>query len=269
MPNNIKFTTDEVDNTLKIRNARISTGGAEAGETRKTGFFNCVTPPVNGYVLYVKKPESIVESGIVLAYSAHNPSSYRDDLGWDIVWDMSGNGRDGSLMNGVIYSDNGFYFSGSDEYIYIQPSTFQFTSVSFWMKTSTNSTESEILSGFFNMGGVVGNIAIQSGYLCATRGEKRRFISKTVNDSEWHFIHMNMVTNLDPQMYIDGDLSTFDTNVSNDRASDEPLIGCRRLSGTYGLFYEGHVSEVYFYNRILSSVEITQNYMGTKKNYGL
>ena len=56
-PNKIKYSTLTVPNTIKARNFVLGiNSGVSYGPTSSTGFWNGITPPENGYTLYINKP---------------------------------------------------------------------------------------------------------------------------------------------------------------------------------------------------------------------
>jgi len=207
---------------------------------------------------------NIITDGLVLALDAANPRSYP---GTGTSWnDLSGNGNNGTLVNGPTFnSDNNgsIVFDGVDDYINISNIPSDFNSASGIFKTTSTSLEMILLAGFFNSSSQT-CLGIQStgsdGYLVITRGSgKRRYTSKVINDGKWHHFHVNREELDDFQLYVDGELSTFDTNVSNDRLSSRFLIAARYLSA-YTLNLQGSISSILSYNRILQNNEILQNY---------
>ena len=55
MPNPIKYNSLTEDNALNIGNFWIGTGDVDKGPTSTTGYYNGITPPPNGYAIYVHK----------------------------------------------------------------------------------------------------------------------------------------------------------------------------------------------------------------------
>lgn len=104
---------------------------------------------------------SIVRDGLVLHLDAANVKSYS---GSGTVWnDLSGNGNDGTLTNGPLYSagNNGYFtFDGSNDFISTNNYSLDFGTDSFtlaiWFKTSNNTQRGKIInkgqSGSFPVG---------------------------------------------------------------------------------------------------------------------
>jgi hypothetical protein len=67
MPNPIKYTAGTESLALKKGNFYIGTGDVEKGPTSKTGYYAGITPPTNGYTIYLNKatqgPSIYVASG--------------------------------------------------------------------------------------------------------------------------------------------------------------------------------------------------------------
>ena len=55
MPNPIKYNSSTETNALNVGNFWIGTGDVDKGPTSTTGYYNGITPPPNGYTIYVHK----------------------------------------------------------------------------------------------------------------------------------------------------------------------------------------------------------------------
>jgi hypothetical protein len=69
MPNPIKYTTGTETDALVKGNFRIGTGDVGKGPTSTTGYYNGITPPSEGYTIYLNK-----ETGGPSIYTASNDS---------------------------------------------------------------------------------------------------------------------------------------------------------------------------------------------------
>jgi hypothetical protein len=69
MPNSIKYSTDAQTLALKKGNFWVGTGDVDKGPTSNTGYWNGITPPANGYTIYLNKV-----SGGPSIYVANNDS---------------------------------------------------------------------------------------------------------------------------------------------------------------------------------------------------
>jgi hypothetical protein len=213
---------------------------------------------------------NLVRDGLVMYLDAANPKSYP---GSGTQWnDLTGGGNNGTLVNGPTFDSGNagsIQFDGVNDYIQISETTFDYSSISGWIKTTTTSSEQNIISGFMIAEGTIrGNIGIQSGYLVWTRGTPRRYTLMQVNDGDWHHFHLNKNSITDFNMYIDGELSNFDSTVSNVRLSERVAIGCRFISGAPSLFFDGNISKLSVYNRVLEEGEIIQNFNSSRGRFG-
>ena len=212
----------------------------------------------------------IVTDGLVLCLDAGNPNSY--PVSGNTWKDLSRGRNNGTLVNGPTFSGaNGgsLVFDGVNDYVDCG-SNKEYIAISGWIKTTTLSSEQCIVSGFMrSTDNVYGNVGIQNGNLVWTRPNKRRYTLKLVNDGVWHHFHVYKDLTNNFIMYIDGIESPFNTSVGSNRTSDVSVIGARKLSGVYSLFFEGDISNVLIYNRILTETEILQNYNATKGRFGL
>lgn len=114
---NLKNTT--VNDTgylqLPVGTTAQRPGSPVNGDMRFNSQFKVVEQYIDGAWKYMPP---IVESGLVLHLDAAEPASYP---GSGTAWtDLSGNGNDGTLLNGTTYSNNNggvFTFDGVNDYI--------------------------------------------------------------------------------------------------------------------------------------------------------
>jgi len=203
--------------------------------------------------------------------------------------DMSGNSIHGELVNNPTFdSDNlgSLAFDGVDDYIHITNNATNFIinnniqSTSFWIKT-TVSIEQTILGGVINIptNSYNGNIMMApNGRIGVVYGQSsntnQKTSTSTINDGTWKFITIvdtdfSGTSNSRLSIYINGTPESLVINgLTSARISNEVAIG-RRVYQDLGLFFNGNISGVQFYNRALASDEILQNYNATKSRYGL
>lgn len=219
----------------------------------------------------------IVKDGLVLHLDAANKKSYP---GSGTTWsDLSGNGNDGTLVNGVGYdsANNGsMVFDGVND---LTTGTLPFTgnvssfSVSVWTKAiSRNGTYSGIiqLDGTDTNGHVGGIIISFSGSDTALRirhwndgGTNYSWTSNPIGN--WK----NFVL-----VVSDNQIKGYD-NTRN--VVDSSFTNGFDFSGNYRIgqytyltnYYEGLTSNVQVYNRALSEAEIQQNFEALRGRYGI
>jgi hypothetical protein len=218
-----------------------------------------------------------VTNGLQLYYNAGTNSSYVGS-GTSIT-DLSSNGYSGVLTNGVgfnnIDADGAFTFDGSNDYIDTNQSlSSEEFSVGAWFKTSAAGVKmilsKETSAGnpwnyriWLNGGTIVADISQVS-----TQSSLSSPLS-TYNNGQWYYV---MFTRNDSnwKLYVNGieinsKVDNFTGTIQN---SQEVWFGrSAYLGGSYP--YNGSLGEMMIYNRVLSSVEILQNYNATKTRYSL
>jgi Concanavalin A-like lectin/glucanases superfamily len=193
-----------------------------------------------------------------------------DESGGTTAADASGNGNNGTLVNGPVWTagkvNSALAFNGSNSYVSVPyAASLNATSaitLSAWVKT-TSTVRGDIVSRFsgspFPGYALVasGNCAVgqvgmwvgdnTSGYVCSPG---------MINDGGWHLV-TGTYDGTTVRVYIDGALSNsgIRTNGLNN-ASTGPTIGAYNMSGTVGGFFNGSIDGVRIYNRALSATEV-------------
>jgi len=247
-----------------------------------------------------------VTSGLVLYLDAANARSYpKSGTTW---FDRSGNGNNGTLVNGVGYSASNYgslSFDGVDDYSSHPYSSLldlgtQFT-ISSFIKFNNLSTISPIFTApnvntgvftegymfYYNTGTIYGvntnTLRLQFGQnnwawnLYASNGI-------TITDNNWHFVSVT-ASNLNTSnptitFYIDGNsiTGTFWNASSKAAIRYSSNINSPRVASIFypsspsydGPYYgNNNISQTSIYNRALSASEIKQNYDVFKGRYGL
>ena len=210
----------------------------------------------------------IITTNLVLHLDASNSSSYS---GSGTTWtDLTGNGYNGTLINGVTYNsgDGGYLdFDGSNDRVdfssYVQPAHTSSTSFTWfiWVYPSETNTD-DVIMGNRNV----------SGSNKWTKLTPRRF--------EWNYPdHLdgtgtNVTTNQWQNICITKNGSSFtyykngssiDTVTSSASKDSNPFY----LGGdpVYGEYTNCRISIVAVYDAALSASEVLQNYNATKSNY--
>jgi len=285
MGNNIKFTTDNTPGALSKGNARINVNNEYLGPSYRNGFFNGKTPPSGGYTFYQKKENSIVEDGLVFAIDASNPSSYRPDLGLDVIWDLSGNENHGNLVNGVSYdsgNSGSLVFDGVNDYINIDndiQDMEDFTIFNWIYKSDWNESGRQDWIGIeedWSLGGDKVTLMYDSGgEISHSRGQAGGIImTGYINSSYVGWMNVTLkqkrtsTTNVNLTMYINDQIvSTKSGDYENIVPSYELNIGA--FSPTYNYYFNGKISSILIYNRSLTESEILQNFNTTKSKFGM
>lgn len=206
--------------------------------------------------------QGIIKDGLKLWLDASNPASYP---GSGTVWnDLSGNGNNGTLINGVAYSGaNGgvMSFDGVNDKvtgsILVPSRTF---SVSFWIKSSGNLNYNQ---GIWVGTGYWGGFTIHAGsgglaWVGITTANRISSIPN-VYDLNWN----NLVFTFDngtAKLYKNNSLLTSATLTN---PTDTNLLNYS-LESLFGL-----CNDFIIYSRALTPAEISQNFEVTRYKYGI
>lgn len=220
------------------------------------------------------RPISIITDGLKLYLDAGQTTSYP---GTGTVWtDISGNGKNGTLINGPTYSsaNNGsIVFDGTNDNVSVSGLTAYGSTnahtYAAWVKPSylaynynwvinngstTNGTSLIISSskvGFFYQGGSA--VVFSSGTLII---------------NNWYYITATYNGSNTVKFYINGVAAGVSSISGSWSATNTyPNIGTWYNGSQYP--YTGNISNVQIYNRALSDAEITQNYNTLKSRFGL
>ena len=227
----------------------------------------------------------LVTDGLVLALDAGNSKSYP---GSGTTWtDLSGNGNNGTLVNGVGYnSDNrgSLVFDGSNDYVskssWTNPPTTVF-SIGCWVKFSDNLNNRYVLSFGRDAGGpFLGGLAlfaygfnVVADQLFFECGSAVGRVSSGIVPSLNVWYHLTVTADgTNTRFYLNAELKNTSSQGGGGIASNPTLsVGSYvSSSGTPGvLFHSGNIAQVSIYNRALSAAEVSQNYEALKGRYGL
>jgi hypothetical protein len=205
----------------------------------------------------------VVESGLVLALDAANRKSYP---GSGTTWtDLSGNGNNGTLVNGVGYnSGNGgsLVFDGSNDYV--QFSSVSVRTICFWGRMDADIPD---------LAGLVCTSATTDGALRTSPARTFR-TSPDANDFHNGFVSSFMINGVS-NLSNDGSGGLV---IPNGRTLQQDFyvgaIGNARnlstISHTFmGRVYKGRVYAVYLYNRVLTNNELLQNFNATRGRFSI
>jgi len=242
---------------------------------------------IRGRDVRLYEQTGIVRSGLIL----HLDASIFNTVTYGATWfDISGNGNNGTMVNGPTYnSGNGgsVVFDGVNDYISLtyQTSPFRQTSqitYSFWTYkniTGQLSVMGTSVSGGGGTGAVYfGNDTAISFYWCPSNPVSDRQITGTISNTlnNWnHFTFTMIYATGTYQWYQNGSpvtstlsnsVTTFTPTTSFNQNINDYVGGWYVNSPTY---YSGNISQVQIYNRALSAAEVLHNYNVTKGRFGL
>ena len=220
----------------------------------------------------------IVEDGLVLYLDAANPRSYP---GSGTVWnDMSGNGNNGTLKNGVGHDslfEGRMIFDGGNDYVDLGLNNLSLSQATFSVVVQNPESGGCFSKGIVNQT----EVGITFGYSPLLVVARPYFYSGQLTypisniTTNVFFIDYTVVSNGVTKLYINGE-------VVAQRNIPEPL----RFSGTYSnktentlpLVMNYHQNSNYsnceqfctkLYNRALSEAEVKQNFEATRARYGI
>jgi hypothetical protein len=251
-----------------ITNKEGTGGPTIAGITTvdSTGFMK--VPVGDTRTRLVNDYENIVTDGLVLHLDAGRAESFGGD---GTTWrDLSGNGNNGTLVNGVGFTvDDGgsLEFDGVNDYVtlsssQIAPGTGAFT-WNFWVKLNDLSNYSILFSGTgsnSSYGVILANYPV--GYGLAYYANGLQIIDSPRSFASWCYVTFVGNGGADGSRNVKlygntiqvGSTYTYNYNFT----STTPIIGANH-SALHELM-RGNISNVSYYNRALTAAEIQQNY---------
>jgi hypothetical protein len=219
---------------------------------------------------YFHSPQ-IVKDGLVLLLDAANTKSYP---GSGTTWfDRSGNGNNGTLVNGPTFSSgNGgsIVFDGVNDVVSTSNNSLfeNQGAVSIWVSRSGNNSSQRLIR---RLGANTNRfyLFINQGSVSGVRGgNDERNTSFTFSVNQWiHIVWQWRLSDTLQQIYINGNLNYNGTYVPAVSGGDA-TFGVAQAEGVE-TWFGGNVANVQVYNRILTASEILQNYNATKGRFGL
>lgn len=222
---------------------------------------------------------NIVRDGLVLHLDAANPKSYP---GSGTVWtDLSGNGNNGTLINGVGFSSelNGcLTFNGSNQYVslttvpQIAQSIYSSTVEIIAYRNRTNAFEV-----MFGGGGQSSNAGFYFGFR-STSGNNFMYAyfsndqdgaTPSTNVAWNHYVATYNVSNGSRFRYFNSSLlsPSQSSGVTNTSANRFSIGAFQDTTAQY--FFQGKIASVKIYNRSLTVNEIRQNFEAVRGRYGI
>ena len=210
----------------------------------------------------------IVTDGLVLCLDAANPLSYP---GSGNTWtDLSGNGNNGTLVNGPAYSSaNGgiLSFDGVNDRIECGTFSVSFLTVSTWVYKTTSTSNQGICRK--QNGWAVSNY---QGVLQVAPGTAWQFFNTgyTIPLNTWvNIVYTYSGTGAtgSQAVYINGS-SIYSTSAGSGAIS----ANANQVRVGYddnNWFWNGRIAQTQIYNKALTSQQILDNYRATKGRFGL
>jgi hypothetical protein len=220
---------------------------------------------------------NVIDDGLVLALDAGNHISYP---GSGTVWtDLSGQGNNGTLVNGVGYSNETggtLVFDGVNDHVdmgdkFNTPAG----TISFWIKLTNSiavpSSQNQRPWGkngdFEGRWGGSANTTQNASYSVDIAGTANSLtIQNSWSNNIWYNVTLTYNSSANTsQIYVQGILDTTGTAGNPSALSGIFYIGRSSAGGNIN----GNISQFTVYNRALTASEVLQNYTATKGRYGL
>jgi hypothetical protein len=217
---------------------------------------------------------NIVTNGLMLALDASNPKSYpRSGTTW---FDLSGRNNHFNIVNGTTFNSGGWFtFDGSDDYM--NNTSFSTTGLTnaascvIWMKPNVSQNDSTY-NGLFSYGprecnGTTFLMSMNNSLGPTMAKWCDDFTSPSTNMSSTSWWDYTLIVNgSSVNFYLNGNPAGNGNVGTNNFQPGTAAIGSTDL---YGRLYRGDIAAVYYYNRVLSLSEMTQNYQALKTRFAL
>jgi len=182
--------------------------------------------------------------------------------------DLSGNDNNATLYNAPLFVTNSFDFNGTDEYAQVSSVTTDLVSSDFTLSAliKGGTQDHKSILSFNTSGGSNRQLWMVRNAGMGVYDSGNWYIgSIDVDNDKWHYVvatYDYSTRNL--KTYTDGvnDLNTTTGNTINVQASDTANIGMEYDGGTATDFFNGKISKIKVYNKVLSQDEVSQNYYG-------
>jgi len=223
----------------------------------------------------------ISTNGLVLALDAGNRLSY---VSGSTLWnDISNNNNNGTLINGPTFNTaNGgsIVFDGVDDYGKIPYSNLwnynnNITLEAWVMVTSTSSNYLGIFGTFDNRNPYTGfNFSSDAGsnklaFLVGNTTGGAYYVKQnnTYNLNTWYHL-VGVINNGTSRLYVNGVLQDDSTSTPVSSPIGPFMMG-RFYEDVNNFYFPGRIAVGRFYNKVLSTLEVLQNFNAQKSRFGL
>jgi hypothetical protein len=222
----------------------------------------------------------VYNNSLVLNLDAGNANSYP---GTGTTWFDLATSTNGTLVNSPTFNSNQFTFNGSNQFVnFGNTNNIGTDSVTLaaWIKTTSNQDYAGIVGkafygdklGRFSLhtrsGGKLG--IITQGLLNGSPSNIEVTSTQNINTGNWVFVVGVIDRSYGNKLYINGVLdgvSTRNTTSDNWITTDNFTIGF--YNGNAGGYFNGSISNVLMYRKVLSDSEIINLYNLTRGRFGL
>ena len=218
----------------------------------------------------------ISSNNLKLYLDASNANSY---AGSGTTWtDLSGNGNHGTLINGPTYSSGTFVLDGTDDYISVPYSQFNFnTSTIIYVAklASTPNSRNTIFSQYYGGNGAQfewgSDGGLRSNFRQNAAGTPENDApngGSQISTNTIYHVAVTYNTGGVIRHYKNGLFLGQSTNASQTDVNGGNVLTIGRNSSA-GLNFKGTIYMFAIYNRVLHSAEIIANYYGLKNRFNI
>jgi hypothetical protein len=209
---------------------------------------------------------SIITNGLILHWDSADKNSYPGT--GTTIYDLSGNGNNGTLYNGVGYNQtNGgvLTFDGADDYVGTN-------------SPSLPSTNNTVMGAARYSGGTRGRMinATSNNWLigCWNNSTENYYaegwvspVQNGANDTNWRIV--TALGNVSGDSYASYTNNILTGGPNNGGSQGPAGITVGKIGYANSEYSTGEFSFVLVYNRVLTTTEMTQNYNALKSRFGL
>lgn len=209
---------------------------------------------------------NIVTSGLVMCLDAANPRSYS---GSGTAWyDVSGGGYTATLVNAPTYNTSGYFVFTGTQYVTV-------TNPLYASQTATNQTWT--VSAWINIDDTTNQILINFGiglYLSAGTNTSLLYLNSGANDYYtyggdigglgWKYVTFRF-NNANGARTIYSNATDITTSGPNNTSTPTGLNATNTIANNL----RGNLAKLEIYNRMLTDIEVTQNFNASRGRYGL
>lgn len=211
---------------------------------------------------------NIITDGLILALDAANPTSY---ISGSTAWnDLSGNGYNGTLVNGPTFSTDAggaIVFDGTDDYVSSNQvgSSSQF-SYEIFLK-ATNIAKDQMYIGYSAITSHYVRINGSRAFLSVNANGQRTLQHNQILQNNQFYHIISIYNGVQLKIYVNNDLTS--GAVINQTLSGWGTDRIGRWRDVDQRSFVGNIYLLRIYNRELSQQEIQQNYNANKTRFGL
>ena len=227
---------------------------------------------------------NIVTKGLVLHLDAASPNSYYSPNGGTVWKDVSGNGNDGTLVNGTTFADDSFDFDGSNDYIltgitqsfattdftleaWVYP---EFSSATYGRPIMTKNTTGGC--GVYDFALEYGRNANKFDLIADGGSASPGLFSTSLSPFNWYHVVATRkqigASTYDVKLFVNNNLEDSATGNYTGGNGGAVVIGAFGNCSPVGEWL-GSITIANIYNRALTAQEVLQNFNSTKDRFGL